>query len=31
MAAPMPTFVDTGTVLVDKSNLKVYREASQKP
>ena len=31
MVAPMPTFVDTGTVLVDKSNLKVYREASQKP
>jgi ribose transport system substrate-binding protein len=26
LAAPMPTFVDTGTVLVDKSNLKVYRE-----
>jgi ribose transport system substrate-binding protein len=26
-AAPMPTFVDTGTVVVDKSNLKVYREA----
>jgi len=23
----MPTFVDTGTVVVDKSNLKVYREA----
>lgn len=31
MVAPMPTFVDTGTVLVNKSNLKVYREASQKP
>lgn len=31
MVAPMPTFVDTGTVLVDKSNLKIYREASQKP
>ena len=31
LAAPMPTFVDTGTVLVDKSNLKLYREASQKP
>ncbi len=29
MVAPMPTFVDTGTVLVDKSNLKLYREASQ--
>jgi ribose transport system substrate-binding protein len=27
LAAPMPTFVDTGTVLVDKSNLKIYREA----
>jgi ribose transport system substrate-binding protein len=26
-AAPMPTLVDTGTVVVDKSNLKVYREA----
>ncbi len=24
---PMPTFVDTGTVVVDKSNLKVYRDA----
>jgi ribose transport system substrate-binding protein len=27
LAAPMPTVVDTGTVVVDKSNLKVYREA----
>ena len=27
LAAPMPTFVDTGTVLVDKNNLKLYREA----
>jgi ribose transport system substrate-binding protein len=27
LAAPMPTFVDTGTVVVDKSNLKVYHEA----
>jgi ribose transport system substrate-binding protein len=27
LAAPMPTFVDTGTVIVDKSNLKLYREA----
>jgi ribose transport system substrate-binding protein len=27
LAAPMPTFVDTGTVVVDKYNLKVYREA----
>ena len=27
LAPPMPTFVDTGTVVVDKSNLKVYREA----
>jgi ribose transport system substrate-binding protein len=27
LAAPMPTFVDTGTVVVDKSNLKSYREA----
>jgi ribose transport system substrate-binding protein len=26
-AAPMPTSVDTGTVVVDKSNLKIYREA----
>jgi len=27
LEAPMPTFVDTGTVPVDKSNLKIYREA----
>jgi ribose transport system substrate-binding protein len=27
LAAPMPTSVDTGTVIVDKSNLNVYREA----
>ncbi len=27
VAAPMPTFVDTGTVVLDKNNLKVYREA----
>jgi ribose transport system substrate-binding protein len=27
LAPPMPTSVDTGTVIVDKSNLKVYREA----
>jgi ribose transport system substrate-binding protein len=27
LAPPMPTFVDTGTVIVDKSNLKLYREA----
>lgn len=27
LAAPMPTVVDTGTVVVDKSNLKLYREA----
>jgi len=27
LAAPMPTSVDTGTVVVDKSNLNVYREA----
>jgi ribose transport system substrate-binding protein len=27
LAAPMPTSVDTGTVVVDKSNLSVYREA----
>jgi ribose transport system substrate-binding protein len=27
LATPLPAFVDTGTVLVDKSNLKVYREA----
>jgi ribose transport system substrate-binding protein len=25
--APMPTFVDTGTAVVDKNNLKLYREA----
>jgi len=27
LAPPMPTSVDTGTVVVDKSNLKIYREA----
>ncbi len=27
LAAPMPAFVDTGTVVVDKTNLKLYREA----
>ena len=27
LAAPTPTSVDTGTVLVDKSNLQTYREA----
>jgi ribose transport system substrate-binding protein len=27
LAAPMPMFVDTGTVVVDKSNLKLYNEA----
>jgi ribose transport system substrate-binding protein len=27
LAPPMPTFVDTGTLVVDKSNLKVYRES----
>ncbi len=27
LAAPMPAFVDTGTVAVDKGNLKLYREA----
>ena len=26
LAPPMPTFVDTGRVVVDKSNLKLYRE-----
>lgn len=26
LAAPMPTFVDTGTIIVDKSNLQLYRE-----
>jgi ribose transport system substrate-binding protein len=26
-AAPSPTFVDTGTVIVDKNNLKLYRDA----
>ena len=27
LAPPMPSSVDTGTVAVDKSNLKVFREA----
>ena len=27
LAPPMPTFVDTGTVIVGKNNLKLYREA----
>jgi ribose transport system substrate-binding protein len=27
LAPPMPTFVDTGTVIVDKNNLKIYRDA----
>jgi ribose transport system substrate-binding protein len=27
LAAPIPTSVDTGTVVVDKNNLKIYREA----
>ena len=27
LAAPTPTSVDTGTVMVDKNNLKIYREA----
>jgi len=27
LAPPMPTFVDTGTVVVNKNNLKQYREA----
>lgn len=27
LAPPMPTFVDTGTLVVDKNNLKLYREA----
>jgi ribose transport system substrate-binding protein len=27
LVPPMPTFVDTGTVVVDKNNLKFYREA----
>ena len=26
LAAPMPAFVDTGTLVVDKNNLKIYRE-----
>ena len=26
IAPPMPVFVDTGTVVVDKNNLKIYRE-----
>lgn len=27
LTAPMPTFVDTGTLVVDKNNLQLYREA----
>jgi len=27
LAPPMPTFVDTGTIVVDRSNVKAYREA----
>jgi ribose transport system substrate-binding protein len=27
VAPPSPTFVDTGIVVVDKNNLKLYREA----
>ena len=27
LAPPMPTFVDTGTIVVDKNTLKIYREA----
>ena len=27
IATPMPNFVDTGTVLIDKANLKTYRDA----
>jgi ribose transport system substrate-binding protein len=27
LAAPVPTFVDTGTLIVDKNNIKLYREA----
>jgi ribose transport system substrate-binding protein len=27
LAPPMPTFVDTGTLVVEKSNLKLYRDA----
>jgi ribose transport system substrate-binding protein len=27
LAPPMPVYVDTGTVVVDKNNLMVYREA----
>jgi ribose transport system substrate-binding protein len=27
LATPLPTIVDTGTVVVDKNNLKIYREA----
>jgi ribose transport system substrate-binding protein len=27
LAAPMPAFADTGMLVVDKSNLKLYREA----
>jgi len=29
-AAPMPTLVDTGTVVVDKSTLQLYRETIAK-
>ncbi|HEV2732111.1 MAG TPA: substrate-binding domain-containing protein [Terriglobales bacterium] len=31
VASPMPTFVDTGTVAVDKNNLKAYREGLSVP
>jgi hypothetical protein len=27
MAPPVPTLVDTGTLIVDKNNIKLYREA----
>jgi ribose transport system substrate-binding protein len=27
LAPPVPTFVDTGTLIVDKNNIKLYREA----
>lgn len=31
LAAPMPTLVDTGTVVVDKNNLKLYRDQQTPP
>ena len=31
LAAPMPLSIDTGTAVVDKNNLKLYREALATP